>query len=324
MHLNLIGSLIGFETTEHVQAFGDFNVGNEVGFLSDNFLDDYFVKQIGEIEVDTLKEYTYIYNFLNTDNIPDEFHPVNINGIYSNSIALIEAWLASLWFVKDNSVSRRNIYFIVKDNTEQSVGMSSTSNANSNALGTHSQTVFSIEELQEALKWMGLIKPYLERKVIKEEKLEDGFRKDDSHEIYMEDNRFLRALRFIFLARRSSFVPEKITSLISAMETLLSTSNNELKFQVSSRACKILGGNLEEKQNNYDIIREAYDLRSTYVHGGKLVGKYRKENGKLANLATNMDNVMRKLMKELLENYSELAEKDSEKLGEWFRDLILK
>ncbi|WP_142314850.1 HEPN domain-containing protein [Bacillus wiedmannii] len=154
--------------------------------------------------------------------------------------------------------------------------------------------------------------------------MKQGFVKDDSHEIYMQENRFLRALRFLFLARRQSFVPEKITSLISAMESLLSTSNSELKFQVSSRACKIIGGDLEEKKNNYDIIREAYDLRSAYVHGGELVGKYRRENGKLTSLATNMDDVMRKLMKELIENHSELAEKDTKGLGEWFTDLMLK
>ncbi|PFY69697.1 HEPN domain-containing protein [Bacillus wiedmannii] len=171
---------------------------------------------------------------------------------------------------------------------------------------------------------MGLIAPYLTGKAIKGEQMKQGFVKDDSHEIYMQENRFLRALRFLFLARRQSFVPEKITSLKSAMESLLSTSNSELKFQVSSRACKIIGGDLEEKKNNYDIIREAYDLRSAYVHGGELVGKYRRENGKLTSLATNMDDVMRKLMKELIENHSELAEKDTKGLGEWFTDLMLK
>ncbi|KAA0788693.1 HEPN domain-containing protein [Bacillus sp. BPN334] len=323
MYLNLIGSLIGFENTKHEQAFGDFNVTNEEKFLNDNFLDDYFVKRIGEIEVDSLMEHAYIYSSLNIDEIPAEYQPVNIPAIISNSIAMLDGWLMALWFVKDNSVSRRNIYIIQKHEKGQAVALRSTTDSNTNALGEQCQTVFSSEELDEALKWMGLIRPHLTGKDRTGEEIEQGFIKDDSHEIYTKDHRFLRALRFIFLARRQSFVPEKITSLISAMETLLSTSNNELKFQVSSRACKIIGGDLEEKKNNYNIIREAYDLRSAYVHGAKLVGRYSRENGKLASLATNMDNVIRNLMKELLEKYPELAEKDNDGLGDWFRDLIL-
>lgn len=326
MDIKLIGSLIGYDVEgeyPHYELQDGFLISRDQQFLNENFLNDYFVKRVGELDAESLQRYMYVYFIVNTNEIPKEVQSINIPAMFSSSIGMLNAWLLSLWLVKDNSVSMRNIYLYTEDDTDQAVASRTLQDVCLNALGEQSVTIFTEEEFDEAINWLNILKPYLSGKNRESEELKEGLVKDDSHDIYMKNDRFLRALRFIFLARSQSFIPERITSFVSAMETLLSTSNAELKFQVSSRACKILGGELEERKRNYDIVREAYDLRSSYVHGSELYKKYRSDNGKLDNLAKNVDNLMRELIRVLLEKHSDLAGMSNDQLNDWFTNLIL-
>ncbi|WP_433774904.1 hypothetical protein [Bacillus wiedmannii] len=326
MNIKLIGALIDFEIEGDYSSYkipGSLRISKNQKILSEKFLNDTFVKNIGEIEARNLREFMYVYLEVNKEEDPQKFHTLNIPGQLLNSVGILKWWLFSLWLVKDNSVKIRNTYLYTEDVEIITIYSNTAVEQHSNAIGQHCNTRFTLEEFEKSIYWFSVFLPH----VIQDEKrevVEDGFQKDDTPKIYVKNDRFLRALRFISVARGQAFIPEKITSFVSAMEALLSTSNAELRFQVSERACKILGGDLEEKKKNYALVKEAYDARSAYVHGAELFTKYRKANGKLENLAVSIDNLMRELLKVLLEKYSDIATMESKQLNDWFEDLILK
>ncbi|HDX9493756.1 TPA: hypothetical protein ROY31_005100 [Bacillus thuringiensis] len=303
-----------------------FSLSKDQDRLGTEFLQEYFVQKVGRFEIDDLVNNMYIYNISNLDELPKELQPDNHFAVFQNINAMLHAWLFSLWFVKDNSVNIRTMYLYLIDSDKSSVDMISQNKVNSTARGKQECVKFTMGELSESLNWLDILSLYLkgkEKNGKKEKNRKTEFRKDDSEHIYATDNRFLRAMRFIMEARGETFLPSKITSYISALESMLSTSTTELKFQVSERAAKLIGGSLEEQMANFDIVREAYDARSAYVHGSVVNRKYRNGN-KLEELAVKLDDLMRNLMKVMLQKHTELATMKQEELSVWYKKLMFK
>ena len=73
---------------------------------------------------------------------------------------------------------------------------------------------------------------------------------------YNQYNRVARAVRFIDLARSQDFLPLKISFYIACLESLLTTDNTGVSHKVTERAVLILGGDFEEKQENFKLIKK--------------------------------------------------------------------
>nr|WP_256437736.1 HEPN domain-containing protein [Sporosarcina sp. Marseille-Q4063] len=110
-----------------------------------------------------------------------------------------------------------------------------------------------------------------------------------------------RALRFILEAKGQSFLPAKITFYISALESLLSNSNSELRMQVADRGARILGQTFNERVRINEVISKAYTFRSTYIHGAarteRSIRKALKPLNNVEELLIELDAILRKIKK---------------------------
>lgn len=255
-----------------------FSLSRDQDLLTTEFLQEHFIESLGKFEIDFLANSMYLFSLTDTDEVPKEYHPINFNAVFENADAMLNVWLLALWMVKDNSVNIRKLYLYLVELDKSSVNMRFHYQAYSNASGKMGVTTFTIEELRESLDWLDVLGNYLRGKNRENYEVKTGFEKDDTELIYEVENRFLRALRFIIEGRGESFLPAKITSYITALESMLSTSTAELRFQVSERAAKIIGGSSDEKIANFDIVKDAYDARSAYVHGSLMSRKFRNQS----------------------------------------------
>jgi len=91
---------------------------------------------------------------------------------------------------------------------------------------------------------------------------------------------------------RSNVLPEeKLTYAIMGTEALLLEGETELKFRLQSRLARLLGSLNESPQTVFVDLSEAYELRSSYVHGASLTPQ---ERSKCDEMLTRLWRYLRK------------------------------
>jgi hypothetical protein len=315
LDIKIVGTVLWFELEgiEKWQFYLDsdhlFSIDHSI-IESDFFTDD-FVRKIGSNHFTTLRSLPYIFCHFYAGYINEEI-------IIANSWGSSQILSLALWLVKDNNVRVERLFSLTPSNNNVLEDITNVTPTSSD--GELRTTKFTTQEMHEVLEWFTLLTDYHGEPIQNEEGEYSWDTPANLEAYYTSLNRFVRALRFITFARSESFLPVKISWYVGALETLFSTDHNEITHQISERVAKIMGGSIETKFQHYKLIKEAYNVRSGYVHGSGLSEKTLR---KVNELSPKLDKLIRELMKLLFTTHRDLANKTNDELREWFLKLIL-
>ena len=105
--------------------------------------------------------------------------------------------------------------------------------------------------------------------------------------------RIERFIHHIRNARSEDMMEFRITNYITAMESIVSTSEYKKKEKTSISVATIISTNIDEYKTNYKRINEIYDIRSQYVHGDHI----NKTSNEMTEISIYCDIVNRILCK---------------------------
>lgn len=233
-----------------------------------------------------------------------------------------------LWYEKDNSAYIDNVYIEV-DN--ENVLRHHTALFNSNSDGSHRSTGFTQSEMINALTLMpALVGKYQKhskenlKKISTIKPILDGRTINNLNIVPYQHNRVMRASFFHQLVRSNDTLVMKIAFYVAILECLFTTAISELSHQVSERVALFLGGRRTAKKEIYKRIKNAYSVRSSYVHGDNIKLKPQEQ----VILSQDMDNIVRSCFKKVFEDdYIFLLDKSTTKgaaeiFEDYFKDLL--
>lgn len=249
---------------------------------------------------------------------------VLINNFYINC----QTFSNALWFIKDNAVTP--YWTTISSKRTISPAVLRRSVYYTNSKGEFVSTNYSISELKEAMNWYNIINNFLYRKQSNEI--------DTSGDLinmsnYMSFNvpSFNRAYYYLDTARNTEFLPAKIASYISILETIFA-ANGENTQKVAERTAYFIGETVDERISIYDDVKAIYDIRSCYVHGSLISDK---KHQTLPEISAKADNLVRRLLKKAYKDYPQLNylnKKDKNNpnsmnnidVDRWFNELIFR
>lgn len=276
--------------------------------------------RFGLEEVDNLMSSHVCLDVREESITDDNRRYIRVNNHYVNC----QTFSNALWFIKDNSVTphfatissnakiepvslRRNVYY-------------------SDSQSNYTNTDYSVAEIEEAMKWFERLDKFnakLERsKVDLSERLTNV-----SSYISLNIPSFQRAYYFLDTARRTDFLPSKIASYISILESLFAVKG-ENTHKVAERTAAFIA---KDKEERFDLFREVvsiYGIRSDYIHGSEIK---QKTHDVLPQTSKKLDSIIRRVLIEMYSNHPELnyrnkkseTMKSFEEVNEWFNRLTL-
>lgn len=295
----------------------DIRLSNSRNRVEDNIGDIFIKNLIGELEYDNLLNCHYIYAVGNIEeNMDDENKRISLINYY---LAFSQIFCNSLWLIRDNSVNNESGFLCIKKgNKIHSVTSNMRTALFLNSSGEYKEEEFTDEEIKKIN--ISLIRFF-----------NIGFDKttmvtEELRKMYNNSNRLERFFYFLQGARTQGFIPNRIALYCTMLETILSTDTIEISHKIAERAAKIIGQDYEERLNIFTIIKDAYSIRSSAVHGDKLKKQFR-ELDKLCEISKGIDDVLRNLILYLLNNEEILQlflKRDNNNLNQWFNELIFK
>lgn len=140
---------------------------------------------------------------------------------------------------------------------------------------------------------------------------------------YNSQDKISKSFNFIHNARTSSILPERITNYISFFECLFSDSAPEISHRVSERVALYLANKFDERIMIYNILKEAYGIRSKFIHGDDL-NKKNDNTSSLKEISCLLDNYARITLNKILEGDYVIFNKNNKDLTQFFNELIFK
>lgn len=249
--------------------------------------------------------------------------------VLSNFMQYIETFCTALWFVKDNAVTH-SFGTISSNEIGYNPNMIRRNVIISNSKGDSDEVEFTIDELIKAAEWYKIL--CRTAKIIKSDKVgppKMGHNNLSSF-IKFDVPSFDRARHFLGAARRADFLPSKVANYISILECLFAVKG-ENTHRVAERAAFLVGDNNADRINVFNIVKDAYKVRSDYVHGSEFKNS---THDNLPSISNKLDNVVRKTLVKMMLNHPELnynnsnkndkAKKDFQGVNDWFDELVLK
>lgn len=224
---------------------------------------------------------------------------------------------AKLWCLKDNNIYVRDGFLInfnnhFEDGTTFKASLSEvftySTGKREGEEGYHLNTLYSDKEIAEALYDFS---PYKWEEIEK-----DGGKYPTADHFFKNSGieRIDRAFYFTMNARRNAVLPMKIISYCTALESLFTTGKSEVNHKIAERVAVLLGTNAEDKMKLYQLVKRAYDVRSTVIHGSSLKGK----NEHLIEISQGLDAVLRLL----INGKHEIFSKKDKEIDGFFVDLL--
>lgn len=239
-----------------------------------------------------------------------------------------EVFSNALWFVKDNAVTP--YWTTMSSQKSVSPVVLRRSVYYTTAKGSFETVNYSREELEKAMKWYEILEGFLYRKNIEDIDTSANLN-NMSNYISFNVPSFNRAYYYLNTARNTDFLPAKIASYISILETIFA-ANGENTQKVAERAAYFIGESIEERISIYDDVKLIYDIRSCYVHGSLISDKKHKT---IPEISEKADNLVRRVLKKAYKEYPQLNyinKKDKNnpnsmnniEVDRWFNELILR
>lgn len=308
-----------YESDTIIELSNGAFLSNNRMLLNELFLHQAFVEGIGTNNADVLFNSPFaLYNY---EIVNDE--QIDLRNILESSWGPLQLFQTASWFVKDNSI---NFDVLFGFDPQQNLVISNRRNVwFSNSRGRYEDLAFDAKEFLEIKNWQSKIEKFLvpsnaEQPDIIEDYGKHQYRYGPLDRSYASMNRVSRALRFIIVGRSESFLPMKISANVGALESLFSTGHTEITHQIAERVAKFIGGELKKRITSYNIIKDVYSVRSSYVHGS---GIGTKTLTKLEELSPKLDTLLREVMVILITKHEDFTSKSEKELKDWFLKLIL-
>lgn len=319
----------------------DITITNDKEFRKKYFLNEVGVRHIGLalLSATNSNDYAYATKAFDITNIDDNtpIETIHIeNGTLSNIISgFIENFLYYLWFAKDNCVHYDYLYGYAESAKHKTLA---TVNYNHSIITNHkgeiADTSFSKDEILHVFKIWENAESLLSQRQSPQEINADNVRKGNFFSTpkldYIDYPRIQRALHFLITARRSQFLLPKISTYIRVLECLFSTEKSDIVYKISQRIAMYVGNDYEERIWIKNFMRDAYNIRSTYIHASKISSKDKKGNKNKPALfseenikytSEQLDNLLRIILTKVILYHHEIFEDDN-KLNEFFNELI--
>lgn len=311
---------IDFNENFKLKEEPNINIINDSTHINELIQDQNFLFSIGILEHDLLsvnKKHFSHFRFEDGSAIDE-----NLLQLIAMQKYLTQTFLTALWLVKDNAVNTGNFYgwhletgTVIGDYPKLLL---------SSSKGEYVSTSFTVEETNQAMEFQKEVIKYSSKNkdevdvsnpiVGLEVSAMNNFNKRNTT---FDDDRITRALKMSLIARSQSFLPAKISSYITAIEALVSSNRESLTMQVAERVPKIIGGSKEDKITIHDNLREAYNIRSKFVHGDKVSEKTVRM---LDQVSENMDGILRKLIIKVIYEYEVIKDINEEAMTKWYKN----
>ncbi|MBC9785886.1 hypothetical protein H1S01_15480 [Heliobacterium chlorum] len=294
-----------------MKIVNNLRLSNGSRIINSFFSNDDFITSIGTLEYNHICSGEYIYSINDSDCLQGS----DGSGFLNQQLKLVQLFSNCLWLIKDNSVNNELGFLLEVDKNPIKIYSNQMSAMFVNASGERLDVQFTEEEVKKSVELVELL---FELYNLDSSKTTPG--------MYREANRIHRFFYFLQGARTQNFLPNRIALYCTMLETLLSTDSIEISHKISERTSKIIEKTLDKRQECFDIIKNAYSVRSASVHGDNLPKKFRNKD-KLKELSVDLDDILRRLIysiindKEMLNMYK-LDNKND--LNNWFLELTLK
>ncbi|MEL3971116.1 hypothetical protein AAEO50_02395 [Rossellomorea oryzaecorticis] len=283
--------------------------------------DSYFQRAIGDIEYHDLLNGPYVYVEGDYDIEAEVVREKERLELLNYYMRLTQTLGTALWGVKDNSVRTELGFIYVYDERRfDAKATSVSSNARTsyffNSHGGTASTTFSYDELLEGVSI---------HNTFYDETTANLEHSETVNIVTTKANRIERFIYFLQSARNQAFLPNRISSYCTALETLFSTDSQEISHKISERIARILGEDFSTREKIYKFIKNAYTIRSSNVHGDKLPRKFRSLE-KQIQVSEELDDCIRKLYNFIIhdDEISGIYIRDNkDELNHYFDKLIL-
>ncbi|MCD9015704.1 HEPN domain-containing protein [Parachryseolinea silvisoli] len=242
----------------------------------------------------------------------------------------LDGILSFLWFIKDNSIGAGCLLIedqIKFDAPDNYMHIEDRQIRNSMASGIYQPMTFTKEEIDRAYEIYQRAKELMPNHILDRhihiETPNPIANKNPLHAVdYNRFSRIERSLQFLTIARSFSFLPHKIAFYMAIYECLFSSDNAEIAHKVAYRASCYLGGKKEDKIANYEILKDAYNLRSQYIHGASLSKGILDKYKGIDMICVGVDTLTRQILtKVVMEDYEKFLLK-KEGIDDWYSSLI--
>jgi Apea-like HEPN len=137
-----------------------------------------------------------------------------------------------------------------------------------------------------------------------------------------ESARFSRFLYFLSGARIQEDISVRLSQYMTTLEVLFGTDPSELVHKLSERVAFFLGEDAPSRRRIFDIVRNAYKIRSKIVHGDAVAAK---DIEKARDISSEVDQLVRKVGLKILADpeLKERFNRNKENLEEYFTELVM-
>lgn len=309
----------------------NLDVGTEIaGFTvlaGNSFLQfrgsEVLVLQYGkELAEDIERQFILFYEGSPEDN-PLIKNLSDLTSISDNVSNYFHSFFSLLWLIKDNSVYTPSVF--VHELTDGKLYSSRIYNITTNRRCECSGIDFYKDEMLTAIQNVEIAERYLNKDIGEDFTtpiFDNGIQPSPAGYMHYNFNRLVRAYDFLHFARTQIEPVTKITFYVTAYECLFTSSSSEMTHQVSERASLYVGGTRRVKQSNYNLLKEAYSIRSRYIHGDTI----NRGREYFLGILDPLDELTRKVFNKVL-NEPDIflltsSEGDKKKFEQYFKDLI--
>lgn len=281
-----------------------------------------FKSALGEITISELTRSKAVISLLL--DVPPELHgKARIAGLHQYIIGNLRAefnlFLQFLWMLKDHGAALAQIHSIYPlDQPDAMIVFDRFPIAYSNSSGADTPITCTIEEFRKALT---LASAYLDYpNPFKRRPSPASTEPAPVTKLHREAPRIWKAFLFLQSARRQDDLAMKVSHYCSTLETLFSTSQNEITHKLAERVAFLAGDSPAERLSIYRSIKEAYKVRSEVLHGSFLTSN---RICNLVDIARRCDALVRTVMFEILEKptLKKVFQNDAT-LDSYFEDMI--
>jgi hypothetical protein len=232
-----------------------------------------YVEAVGVIRFEQLKSNCYALEWQNVDFGKGENIPRDMAAIGENSLKYFQVIIDFLWLVKDNSVGIRAVdTFFGKGDFVMSttLPLSSASKAD----GNFSSTEFDEKEIKTFFDCFLKFSQIHNIPIPNDPPDQDFDITKNVQDVKKTANqniktRLEKAYTSINIARSQRYLPAKIAMCIGAFECLFSYDAANIMNTVSERIAGFLEDDQVRQAEIFNFFKEAYDVRSSFLHGGQ-------------------------------------------------------
>ncbi len=286
--------------------FDPFILTEHSFFLENELYNDHaFVRYIGDIRFKTMVgPYAYAFSKLEFAHTEGLSVHQNLQKVSSELFDRLEDFINFLWFIRDTCAFIEEFICYMPG---ESIMITASKNYIAKSTGELSPTTFTLAELSRAhdiLSQYYLLVDNGTRSTIPVSLPDEyGITKSGLTLFpYNLRHRIERTVIFLALARKQSFLPLRIALLVPIYECLFSYETGEISHKVGERTANYVGGDREEKVRIYKLVKAAYDVRSSVLHGSKLSSSQKYLGASISdpqaqiNLSTDLESLTRNVL----------------------------